>query len=99
MTMNLICAVDRYYVILAFSIIFFILMVLSAIAMIIIVMLQQGESQNMGAITGGAESFFGKNKSRSLDAKLKRLTIYIAIAILVSSIMAFVMEILRNKLG
>ena len=96
MQLYLIAALD-YTTIMVFSIIFMVLMVLSSVAMIIIVMLQRGEDQNMGAITGGAESFFGKNKSRGLDAKLKRWTIYVAIAILVSSIMFFVMQILKSN--
>jgi preprotein translocase subunit SecG len=67
--------------------------------MIIIVVLQQGNSNSLGAISGGAESFFGKNKARSLDAKFKRWTIIISIAILVVSILFFVVQILNKRLG
>ncbi len=89
-------AVEPYKVYTVFSIIFMVLMVLLSIAMIIIVVLQQGNSDNLGAIAGGAESFFGKNKARSLDGKFKRWTIIIAIAILVTSILFFVFQILKN---
>lgn len=74
-------------------------MVLLSIAMIIIVMLQEGNSSNLGAITGAAESFFGKNKAKSLDSKFKRWTMIIAGSILVSSILFFVIYILRSNLG
>ena len=57
-------AVQAYTVYTVFSIIFMVLMVLLSIAMIIIVVLQQGNTSNLGAIAGGAESFFGKNKAR-----------------------------------
>lgn len=81
------------------SIIFMAIMVLLSIAMIIIVMLQEGNSSNLGAITGAAESFFGKNKAKSLDSKFKRWTMVIAGSILVSSILFFVIYILRSNLG
>lgn len=81
------------------SIIFMAIMVLLSIAMIIIVMLQEGNSSNLGAITGAAESFFGKNKAKSLDSKFKRWTMIIAGSILVSSILFFVIYILRSNLG
>ncbi len=73
-------------------------MVLLAVIMIIIVVMQQGESSNLGAIAGGAESFFGKNKSRSLDAKFKRWTIFVAGMILLTSILFFVIQILKSRL-
>ncbi len=98
MTLGLISAVQAYTVYTVFSIIFMVLMVLLSIAMIIIVVLQQGNSSNLGAIAGGAESFFGKNKARSLDGKFKRWTIFIAIAILVTSILFFVIQILKARL-
>lgn len=80
------------------SIIFMVIMVLLAVIMIIIVVMQQGESSNLGAIAGGAESFFGKNKSRSLDAKFKRWTIFVAGMILLTSILFFVIQILKSRL-
>lgn len=80
------------------SIIFMVLMALLSIGLIIIVVMQEGNSNNLGAIAGGSESFFGKNKSKSMDAKLKRLTIYIAISILITSILFFVVQILFKTL-
>ena len=81
------------------SIIFMIIMVLLSVAMIAIVMLQQGNTTNLGAITGAAESFFGKNKAKTMDSKFKRWTMMIAAAILVSSILFFVLSILKSNLG
>lgn len=81
------------------SIIFMVIMVLLSVAMIIIVMLQEGNTTNLGAITGAAESFFGKNKAKTLDSKFKRWTMVIAGSILVSSILFFVIYLLRARLG
>ena len=75
-----------------------VLMVLMAIGMIVVVMLQSGESGNLGAITGAAESFFGKNKAKTMEAKFKRWTIIIAAAMLVCSVLFFVFYMLLKSL-
>lgn len=81
-----------------FIIAFMVLMVLLAIAMVVIVMLQSGNQNNLGAITGAAESFFGKNKAKTMDAKFKKWTVIIAAAMLVCSILFFVFWLLLNNL-
>lgn len=50
-----------------------------ALGLSAIVLLQEGHQKNMGAITGGAETFLSKNKARSLEAKLERVTKFVAI--------------------
>ena len=62
----------------AFEIIFGIVLLLASLAIILVVILQEGH-QNMGAITGGADTFLAKNKARSVDAFLSRWTKVIAI--------------------
>lgn len=53
--------------------------VLLSLVMIVAILLQTGKSDGMGsAISGMAESFFGKNKGRDMEAKLARLTAYLA---------------------
>ena len=64
-----------------------ILMVISAIVMIVTVLLQSSESDGMGALTGGSETFFGKNKNATLEGKLAMATkissiVFVALAIL-----------------
>jgi len=51
-----------------------ILLVVSALVLIGTVLLQPGESQGLGAIAGGAETFFGKNKSKTMEGKLALAT-------------------------
>ena len=75
-----------------------VVMVLLAIGMVVVVMMQSGNQNNLGAITGAAESFFGKNKAKTMEAKFKRLTVIIAIAMLVCSILFFVFYLLRSAL-
>lgn len=53
-----------------------ILLVVSAIALIISVLLQKGDSEGMGSIMGGsgAESFLGRNKAKTMEGKLAMMT-------------------------
>lgn len=53
---------------------------LAAIALVIVVILQEGNSKGVGVVSGGADTFFSKNKARSIDAFLGRCTKYFAIA-------------------
>jgi len=64
-----------------------ILHILFCISLIAIVLLQSGKSAGLsGSIAGGAETFFGKNKGRTLDALLSKYTAVAAIAFLITSI-------------
>lgn len=64
-----------------------IIQVILSLALIFVVLLQHGRQQGLsGAIAGGAETFFGKNKGRTVDAMLKKFTSVVAILFIVSSI-------------
>ena len=53
--------------------------VLLSLALVAIVMLQSGKSAGLsGAIAGGADTFLSKNKAKSLDAKLAKMTKWVA---------------------
>ena len=58
-----------------------ILSVIVGVVMIVLILLQNSKSEGLDAYTGGnaAETFFGKNKGRSLDAKLQKMTVGTAI--------------------
>ena len=73
------------------EIIFGIVLIIFSIGIIVAVLLQEGHQQNLGAVTGGADTFFSKNKARSIDAFLARWTKIISIGffLLVISINAF----------
>lgn len=52
------------------------LLVINVIIMIVFIVLQSGKSEGLsGAISGGAEQLFGKQKARGLDLILHRGTI------------------------
>lgn len=59
---------------------FVVLLVIDCIALITVVLLQEGKSNGLsGAISGGAEQLFGKQKQRGVDLFLHRLTIVLSI--------------------
>ena len=69
------------------STIFTIVHIVAAVALIIIVLLQSGKTFGLsGSISGGAETFFGKNKGRTIDAMLNKLTTVVAVLFLVTSV-------------
>ena len=65
------------------EVIFGIILLLFSIAIIMVVLLQEGHQQNLGSITGGADTFLAKNQARSIDAFLARWTKFIALGFFV----------------
>ncbi|PKG23517.1 preprotein translocase subunit SecG [Niallia nealsonii] len=64
-----------------------ILLMIVAIALIAVVLLQSGKSSGLsGAISGGAEQLFGKQKARGLDLILHNTTIVLSILFFVLTI-------------
>ncbi len=59
--------------------------VLICIALTIVVMMQEGKSAGLGAISGMAETYWGKNKGRSLEGKLELATKILAVLFIVLS--------------
>lgn len=62
-----------------FSIIIKICVLLMSIFLVVAVLMQEGKSYGLGAIEGGADTFFGKSKGQQVSSKLSRLTTVIAI--------------------
>ena len=61
--------------------------ILIAIAIICLILLQTGKTAGLsGAISGAADSFFGKNKGRTMDAMFSRLTKICAVLFLLTSL-------------
>jgi len=74
----------------AVNIILTILHLIFSLSIIVIVLLQSGKTAGIsGSIAGGAETFFGKNKGRTLDAILSKYTTFAAIAFLITSVLLF----------
>ncbi|SES17872.1 preprotein translocase subunit SecG [Psychrobacillus sp. OK032] len=64
-----------------------ILLVIVSLALIVVVLLQSGKSAGLsGAISGGAEQLFGKQKARGMDLVLHRITIVLAVLFFILTI-------------
>ena len=63
-----------------------IVFVILCIAMTVIVLMQEGKSAGLGAISGMAETYWGKNKGRSMEDNLVKITKYLAIGFMLISI-------------
>ena len=75
------------------SVLLSILIILVSVGLIFVVLMQEGNKQGLGAIGGGAETFFGKNKAKSYEGKLALITkilivVFIAIALIMTVIVA-----------
>lgn len=66
------------------------LMVLTALALIVIIMFQPSSSSGMGALTGQRDTFYSKDKSKSLESVMKRITVILGIVEAVLAITFFV---------
>ena len=51
-----------------------IILVIDALVLVVVVLMQEGNSQGLGSIAGGAETFLGKNKARGLGGRLLLIT-------------------------
>ncbi len=74
----------------ALKIVFGILLAIDCVALIVIVLMQQGKGQGLGALAGGnGDSYWERNKNRSAEGNLKKITrilaiIFFALAILMN---------------
>lgn len=60
-----------------------IVLLIFSLAIIIVVLLQEGNQKNVGVVTGAADTFLSKNKARSANAFLARWTKFIAIGFVI----------------
>lgn len=63
-----------------------------AISMIILVLAQESSSRGASAITGEANTFYNRNKGKSLQGKIKKLTIFDATLLLAFCIIYIVIH-------
>lgn len=72
---------------------FIVLHLLISFALMAVVLFQSSKSQGLsGSIAGGAETFFGKNKGKTLDGVLAKLTVVLAVLFVVTSITLTVLD-------
>lgn len=63
-----------------------IVFVIVCVVLSAIVLMQEGKSAGLGAVSGAAESYWGKNKGRSMEGALVKITRWLTVAFLVIAI-------------
>lgn len=62
--------------------------ILICLALTVIILLQEGKSAGLGAISGAADTYWGKNKGRSMEGILVKLTrIFVILFILLAIVL------------
>lgn len=67
----------------ALKIVLTVIFILVCIALTVLVLMQEGKSAGLGAISGAAETYWGKNKGRSMEGLLVKITRILAISFMV----------------
>lgn len=68
-----------------------VLLLISALILVVTVLLQSSERSGIGAVSGAAETFFGKNKAKGMEARLALMTkISAGVFVALSIVMMFV---------
>ncbi|MBQ2941336.1 MAG: preprotein translocase subunit SecG [Clostridia bacterium] len=71
----------------ALKIVVTVIHILIAFGLMVTVLFQSGKSQGLsGSIAGGAETFFGKNKGKTMDGVLAKITVVLAILFVITSV-------------
>ena len=70
----------------ALRIVLTIIFIIICIALVVLVLMQEGKTQGLGSISGAAETYWGKNKGRSMEGRLVKITKILAILFFVLAI-------------
>ena len=71
----------------ALRIVLTIIFILVSVALSAIVLMQEGKSAGLGVISGAAETYWGKNKGRSIEGKLEKITKILVVAFMLLAIL------------
>ena len=69
-----------------------IIFLIDCIALTVVVLMQEGKQQGLGAIAGAAETYWSKNKGRSMEGGLVKATT-------IMGVLFFVISVVLNMLG
>ena len=67
----------------ALKIVLTVIFIVVCIALTVLVLMQEGKSAGLGAISGAAETYWGKNKGRSMEGLLVKVTRILAVSFMV----------------
>ena len=70
----------------ALRIVLTIIYIIICLALVVLVLMQEGKSAGLGAVSGAAETYWGKNKGRSMEGKLVKITTGLAVGFMLIAI-------------
>ena len=63
-----------------------VLFIFDCVALVIVVLMQEGKAAGLGAISGAAETYWGKNKGRSMEGMLVKVTKILAVGFILLAV-------------
>ncbi len=63
-----------------------IIFILVCVALTVLVLMQEGKAAGLGALSGAAETYWGKNKGRSMEGLLVKITKLLAVLFMVLAV-------------
>ncbi len=63
-----------------------VLYIIICIAIVVIVLMQEGKNSGLGAVSGAADTYWSKNKGRSTEGKLARTTAILGALFIILSV-------------
>ena len=70
----------------ALRIVLTVVFIIICLALVVLVLMQEGKSAGLGAVSGAAETYWGKNKGRSMEGLLVKITKWLAIGFMVVAV-------------
>ncbi len=72
-----------------YEIVLGVVLIITSLALVVMVLLQEGRQASLsGAIAGGADTFLGKSKGKTVEQKLVKITKVLAIVFFVLSLVS-----------
>ena len=79
------------------KLILLIFQMISCVVLTVVIILQNGAEDGLGAIAGGSDTYLGKGKAGTLDAKLSRLTKWVAAVFVLLTLFVALLGALQDK--
>ncbi len=74
------------------------LIIILSVSLVVIILLQPAKQEGVGAISGGSDTFFSKNKGRTREGMLMKMTIIWSLTILGLALLYFVTLIIDQRM-
>ncbi len=96
---NLLYSVPVYNTMVVFRTICLAIMFIAALVAIVLILFQQRNSDGIQGITGSSETFFGKNKGKSIESKLKKWSWICLTVLAVVAVGFYIFEIVISNMS